>query len=102
LSELNGLFKYIDENYSEEFNEEYFVLAQMSTAFKMLGTMIVEEFKKVREEGRVGDGGGRKETEKRGTLGRKVKEEIKGGRGNGGNRFKRSITRKGTTRASRA
>jgi hypothetical protein len=50
LSELSGLFKYIDENFSEEFNEEFFVLSQMSTAFKMLGTIIVEEFKTVREE----------------------------------------------------
>ena len=50
MSELSGLFKYIDENFSEEFNEEFFVLSQMSTAFKMLGTMIVEEFKTVREE----------------------------------------------------
>ena len=101
---MNGLFKYIDENYSEEFNEEYFVLAQMSTAFKMLGTIIVDEFKKVREVANsIGDPGSRKETEKRGTVGMRGKEEVEVvGEGNGANRFKRSVTRKGTSRASGA
>ena len=43
------MFKYIDENYSEEFNEEFFVLAQMNTGFKILGKLIIEEFKGVSE-----------------------------------------------------